>query len=213
MSTHAHSEPRPRRAIHSSIVRLTHWINAAALLVMVTSGWRIYNASPVFDFHFPAWMTLGGWLAGALAWHFAAMWVLAANLLVYVLYGIVSGHFRRDLLPITPAGVWRDVRAALAFRLPHAAGRYNAVQKLLYTGVVLLIVLAIASGLAVWKPVQLQALAGVMGGYDGARVVHFCAMAGIVGFFIVHILLVIVVPKTLPPMILGGRVEEPGATP
>ena len=74
------SEPRKRRAIHSSIVRLTHWINAAAMVVMVTSGWQIYNASPIFDFKFPAWMTLGGWLAGAIAWHFAAMWVLAINL-------------------------------------------------------------------------------------------------------------------------------------
>ncbi len=213
MTADVRSEPRPRRAVHSAVVRLTHWINAAALLVMVTSGWRIYNASPLFDFHFPDWMTLGGWLAGALAWHFAAMWVLAVNLAVYVVYGIVSGHFRRDLLPVTPAGVWRDLKAALAFRLPHAAGRYNAVQKLLYGGVVLLICLAVASGLAVWKPVQLQALAALMGGYEGARLVHFCAMSGIVGFFAVHILLVLIVPRTLPPMILGGTVREPETAP
>ena len=195
------------------MVRLTHWINAAAIFVMVTSGWQIYNASPILDFKFPAWMTLGGWLAGAIAWHFAAMWVLAINLLVYLAYGLFSGHFRRDLLPITPAGVWRDVRAALAFRLPHALGHYNAVQRLLYAGVVALIVLAVASGLAIWKPVQLQELAWLMGGFDNARIVHFLAMAGIVGFFFVHILLVIIVPKTLPPMIVGGRVEDAEATP
>jgi thiosulfate reductase cytochrome b subunit len=207
------SEPRKRRAIHSSIVRLTHWINAAAMAVMVTSGWQIYNASPIFDFKFPAWMTLGGWLAGAIAWHFAAMWVLAINLLVYLAYGVFSGHFRRDLLPITPAGVWRDTRAALAFRLPHALGRYNAVQRLLYAGVIWLIVLAIASGIAVWKPVQFQTLTWLMGGFDSARVVHFFAMAGIVGFFLVHILLVMIVPRTLAPMIIGRAAHDAEATP
>ncbi len=213
MSGDVSPKPRKRRAIHPSIVRLTHWINAAAMFVMVTSGWQIYNAAPIFDFKFPAWMTLGGWLAGAIAWHFAAMWVLAVNLLVYLAYGLISGHFRRDLLPITPAGVWRDVKAALAFRLPHALGRYNAVQRLLYAGVIALIVLAVASGLAIWKPVQFQTLAWLMGGFDTARVVHFLAMAGIVGFFVVHILLVMIVPKTLPPMIIGGTVEDAEATP
>ncbi len=202
-----------RRTIHSSIVRLTHWINAAAMFVMVTSGWQIYNAHPILDFKFPAWMTLGGWLAGAIAWHFAAMWVLAINLLVYIVYGLVSGHFRRDLLPITPAGLWRDIKAALTFRLPHALGHYNAIQKLLYAGVIALIVLAVLSGLAIWKPVQLQELTWLMGGFDNARVVHFIAMAGIVGFFLVHILLVIIVPRTLPPMITGGRVADAEATP
>lgn len=213
MSGDTSSTPRQRRTIHSSIVRLTHWINAAAMIVMVTSGWQIYNASPIFDFKFPAWMTLGGWLAGAIAWHFAAMWVLVVNLLVYLAYGVVSGHFRRDLLPITPAGVWRDTRAALAFRLPHALGRYNAVQRLLYAGVILLIVLAAASGLAIWKPVQFQTLAWLMGGFDTARIVHFLAMAGIVGFFIIHILLVMIVPKTLAPMIVGGAAPDAEATP
>ncbi|MGE0665109.1 MAG: cytochrome b/b6 domain-containing protein [Sphingomonadales bacterium] len=208
------SPKRPRRrAIHPFMVRLTHWINAASMFVMVTSGWQIYNASPIFDFKFPAWMTLGGWLAGAIAWHFAAMWLLAINLLVYIVYGIVSGHFRRHLLPITPSGVWRDVRAALTFRLPHALGRYNAVQKLLYAGVVVLILLAVLSGLAIWKPVQLQELTWLMGGFDNARIVHFLAMAGIVGFFLVHILLVIIVPKTLPPMITGGSLEDAEAAP
>ncbi|MEN3974902.1 cytochrome b/b6 domain-containing protein [Emcibacter sp. SYSU 3D8] len=213
MSGDASTQPRPHRAIHPSIVRLTHWINAAALIAMVMSGWQIYNASPIFDFRFPVSITLGGWLAGAIAWHFAAMWVLAVNLLVYLAYGLFSGHFRRDLLPITPAGVWRDVRAAFAFRLPHRPGRYNAVQRLLYAGVIMLIMLAIVSGLAIWKPVQFQTLAWLMGGYDIARVVHFFAMAGIVGFFVVHILLVLIVPKTLPPMIVGGRIEDAETNP
>jgi thiosulfate reductase cytochrome b subunit len=190
------------------MVRLTHWINAAALIAMVMSGWRIYNASPLFDFRFPNEITLGGWLAGAIAWHFAAMWLLVLNGLVYVAYGLVSGHFRQALLPLRPAGIWRDLKAALTFRLPHSLGRYNAVQRLLYVGVILLLVLAVLSGLSMWKPVQLQTLAAVFGGYEGARLVHFFAMAGIVGFFIIHIALVVLVPRTLPPMILGGRVPE-----
>ena len=197
-----------KRAIHPSMVRLTHWINALAMIAMVTSGWQIYNASPIFAFKFPHAITLGGWLGGAIAWHFAAMWVLVINFLVYVTYGFLSGHFRRDLLPITPAGVWRDTRAALTFRLPHRLGHYNAVQRLLYAGVILLIAIAVASGLAIWKPVQFQTLAALMGGFDNARIVHFLAMSGIVGFFIIHILLVLLVPKTLLPMIVGGTFDD-----
>ncbi|MBI1181196.1 MAG: cytochrome b/b6 domain-containing protein [Alphaproteobacteria bacterium] len=199
-----------RRAIHPFMVRLTHWINAAALIAMVMSGWRIYDASPIFPFRFPGSITLGGWLAGALAWHFAAMWLLVLNGLIYVGYGLVSGHFRQALLPLTPAGVWRDFRAALALRLPHALGRYNAVQRLLYVGVILLLTLAVLSGLAIWKPVQLHPLTALLGGYDTARIVHFLAMSGIVGFFVVHIALVILVPRTLPPMIVGGSVPDAG---
>src|ERR1700757_2995143 len=91
--------------VHPAVVRVTHWLNALAILVMVASGWRIYNASPLFDFRFPRDFTLGGWLAGALQWHFAAMWLLVVNGLVYVVYGFVSGRFRRKLLPITLRGI------------------------------------------------------------------------------------------------------------
>jgi thiosulfate reductase cytochrome b subunit len=196
------ARPRP---IHPRVIRLTHWINAFAMACMIMSGWRIYDASPLFDFTFPARLTLGGWLAGAIAWHFAAMWLLFANGLVYLTYGLVSGHFRASFLPLGPAAVWRDLTAALSFRLPHELGRYNAVQRLLYTIVVLLGAAAIVSGLAIWKPVQLAPLTALLGGYEGARVVHFLAMSGIVGFVVVHLALVVLVPKTLLPMIVGGR--------
>jgi len=86
----------------SLVVRVTHWINVVAVLLMIASGWRIYNADPIFDFSFPDELTLGGWLAGALQWHFAAMWLLVLNGLVYVCYGIISGHFRRKLLRSRP---------------------------------------------------------------------------------------------------------------
>lgn len=191
------------RSIHPLVVRVTHWINAIAMVCMIASGWRIYNASPIFDFTFPNWLTLGGWLGGALAWHFAAMWLLVINGLVYLAYGLISGHLRKSLLPLSPRAVWRDTYAALSFRLAHSLGTYNAVQKLLYAGVILLGVLVVLSGISIWKPVQFQLLTALFGGYDFARVVHFAAMAGIVLFVIVHITLVALVPTTLLPMITG----------
>src|ERR1700761_5496770 len=196
-------KPPKARVIHPLMVRITHWINAFAMLVMITSGWKIYNASPIFDFMFAKWLTLGGWLGGALAWHFAAMWLLVVNGLVYFSYSLSSGHFRRDFLPLTPRAVWRDFVAALTFRLKHRLGAYNAVQRLLYIGVLLLGVGVVLSGLAIWKPVQFQGLTALLGGYDTARIVHFAMMSGIVGFVAVHLALVFLVPSTLPPMITG----------
>lgn len=189
--------------IHPLAVRVTHWVNAYAMACMLLSGWQIYNANPLFPFSFPKWATLGGWLGGALAWHFAAMWLFAANGLLYLAYGLVSGHFRRHFLPVSPSTVGRDLRLALSFRLPHRAGQYNAVQKLLYIVVLLLGVLAILSGLSLWKPVQFHTLSLLLGGYEAARRVHFCAMAGIAGFILVHLTLVALVPRTLLPMITG----------
>jgi thiosulfate reductase cytochrome b subunit len=194
-----------KRTIHPLFVRVTHWINAFAMLCMVTSGWKIYNASPNFDFMFPRWATLGGWLGGALAWHFAAMWLLMLNGLAYVLYGIFSGHFRRDFLPLSLRAIVRDFIAALSFRLKHRPGIYNAVQKALYTAVVLMGVGVVVSGLAIWKPVQFQIVTNLLGGYDVAREIHFFMMAGIVGFVVVHLALVLLVPSTLLPMITGRR--------
>ena len=191
------------------VVRITHWVNAFAMTCMILSGWRIYNASPLFPLAFPPRITLGGWLAGALAWHFAAMWLLVANALVYLAYSVASGYFRRTLLPLTPRQVWRDLTAALAFRLEHRPGAYNAVQKLLYIIVLLLGAAAVLSGLAIWKPVQLAPLAALLGGYDTARVVHFLAMAGSVGFILVHLALVILVPRTLLSMVTGVAARGP----
>ena len=195
----------PRRAIHPAFVRLWHWINAVAMVIMIGSGWKIYNASPLFDFRFPNWITIGGWLGGALQWHFAAMWLLTLNVLLYLAAGALSGHFRRSFLPVGPRSVLRDMKLALRFRLPHVTGTYNAVQRASYIFVLAAIVLTIVSGLAVWKPVQLQAVAALMGGYEGARLVHFFGMAAIVAFIVVHLVLVALVPRTLLPMITGGH--------
>jgi len=191
--------------VHPLVVRITHWINALAILMMVASGWRIYNASPLFEsFTFPEALTLGGWLAGALQWHFAAMWLLALNGLVYVVYGIVSGHFRRKLLPISPSAVLRDISQALRGRLAHDdLSVYNAAQRVAYLVLILALVVLILSGLAIWKPVQLQELAALMGGYEGARLLHFFAMSLVVFIVVVHVLMVALVPRTFPTMITG----------
>jgi thiosulfate reductase cytochrome b subunit len=190
--------------IHPRWVRICHWINALAILVMIGSGWQIYNASPLFGFVFPREIALGNWLAGALLWHFAAMWVLVINGVIYVTLGIVTGRFRRKLYPIRPSEVVADLKAAATFKLSHDdLSHYNAVQKLLYTGVILAGVVIVLSGLSIWKPVQFQELTALFGGYDAARYVHFLAMAAIVGFLIVHIALALIVPKSLRAMITG----------
>lgn len=214
---------RARRVlIHPLTVRLTHWLTALAIFIMVGSGWRIYDWDPIFDWlRFPFWMTLGGavqpsqavhndtGLAGALQWHFLGLWLLGISFLIYVLYGVVSGHFRRHLLPITPRAVLHDLGAALTGHLEHQVGKRNAVQKLLYIGVILLILVMLLSGLAIWKPVQLYSLTWLFGGYPVARVIHFLGMAAIVGFVVVHVALVVLVPKVLLPMITGrARIEE-----
>jgi thiosulfate reductase cytochrome b subunit len=190
--------------IHPGWVRVTHWINAVAILMMIGSGWQIYNASPLFDFTFSRSITLGGWLGGAIQWHFAAMWVLVINGLVYLTLGFVTGRFRRKLLPITPSSVLADIKAALTFKLAHDdLSHYNAVQKLLYSGVILAGIVVVLSGLAIWKPVQFQELTTLFGGYNFARYVHFFAMAAIVGFLVVHVALALLVPKSLRAMVTG----------
>jgi thiosulfate reductase cytochrome b subunit len=190
--------------IHPLVVRITHWINVIAVLIMITSGWQIYNASPLFPFDFPQSITLGGWLAGALQWHFAGMWLFVLNGLVYLAYGITSGHFRRKLLPISPRAVLHDVGEALRGRLAHEdLSVYNAAQRSAYLALIIALVVMVASGLAIWKPVQLHSLAALMGDYEGARYVHFFAMAAIAFIVLVHVAMVILVPRTFPTMFTG----------
>jgi thiosulfate reductase cytochrome b subunit len=199
-----HAAAVERTAIHPLWVRLCHWINALAMLVMIGSGWQIYNASPLFGFVFPRSITIGGWLAGALLWHFAAMWLLVVNGLVYVALGLVTGRFRRKLFPVGPRALLTDLKAALTFRLSHKdLSHYNAIQKLLYLGIILTGVVVVASGLSIWKPVQLHPLTVFFGGYNTARYVHFAAMTAIVVFLVVHVLLALIVPKSLRAMITG----------
>jgi thiosulfate reductase cytochrome b subunit len=193
-----------RPMIHPRIVRLTHWINAGAMAVMISSGWAIHNAYPTLPFLFPSSITLGDSLIGGLQWHFAAMWLVMVNGLVYLTYGLLSGRLRHKLLPIWPSAVVRDLRAAFAGRLSHEdISVYNAVQRLLYLGVILASIMVVASGLSIWKPVQLRWLVVLLGDFDNARLVHFAAMSAIVGFVVMHAAMALLVPKTLRAMIRG----------
>jgi len=191
-------------SIHPLWVRTTHWLNAAAVVVLVASGWRIYDAAPFFGFTIPAQFTLGGWLAGAIQWHFAAMWLLAANGVAYVLLNLATGRAARRFLPLSPRAFVADLASALRGRLTHAdPGRYNAVQRAAYLFVVLDTVLLVLSGLVLWKSVQFPLLRELIGGYEAARRVHFVAMAALVGFVAVHLAMVALVPRTLRTMVLG----------
>ena len=202
--------PRPAPAhrgtlVHPVWVRVTHWANALAAIVMMLSGWQIYDASPIFrQFMFPMQITLGGWLAGALQWHFAAMWLLIVNGIVYLVLSVATGRLFSKFFPLSPRAIWRDLTNALKGKLSHAdLSRYNAVQKLAYLAVIVDLVVLVLSGLAIWKSVQFPLLRGMMGGYDTARVVHFCAMAFLAAFLVVHVVMVALVPRSLIAMLRG----------
>ncbi|WP_233210265.1 cytochrome b/b6 domain-containing protein [Comamonas sp. 26] len=185
-------------------MRITHWLNALAVVIMVMSGWRIYDASPIFPFSIPAVITLGGWLGGALQWHFAAMWLLVFNGLLYLTLNIASGRLARKFFPLTPHGVLHDLLEALKGKLSHGDPRqYNNVQKLAYLFVMLDLIVIVLSGLVLWKSVQFPVLRELLGGYEFARRIHFFAMAAIVAFLVVHLVMVALVPRTLLTMIRG----------
>ena len=190
--------------IHPLWLRLTHWLNAVAVMLLATSGWRIYNAAPFFPFELPRALTLGGWLGGALQWHFAAMWLLLANGVLYLLINIASGRLRRQFFPLSPGALLHDLAAALRGKLAHADPRhYNMVQRAAYLFVMLDCIVLVLSGLVLWKSVQFPLLRELLGGYESARRVHFVAMAALVGFVVVHLVMVALVPRTLLAMLRG----------
>ena len=192
------------RPIHPAWLRATHWLNVLAVVLLVMSGWRIYNASPLFGFRFANEITLGGWLGGAILWHFAAMWLLAANGLVYLLCNAATGRLWTQFFPLSPRAFVADLRAALRGQLAHAdPRRYNTVQRAAYLFVICDALLLVLSGLVLWKSVQFPLLRELLGGYESARRVHFFAMAGLVTFAIVHLAMVALVPRTLLTMIRG----------
>ena len=195
----------PSKVIQPAWVRVMHWINAVAIILMIMSGLQVYNASPLFkSLTFSHSITLGGWLGGALLWHFAAMWLLMINGLAYLVTGFATGRFKKKLFPISPRGVISDAVAALTFKLSHDdLSKYNQVQRVLYAGIIAVGIVIVLSGLSMWKPVQLQYLTALFGGYDTARYVHFFCMASIVAFLAIHVLLAVLVPKSLRAMIIG----------
>jgi thiosulfate reductase cytochrome b subunit len=191
-------------------LRVMHWINALAMIIMITSGWGIYNDSVIIGgLHFSQSIRLGSWAAESLLWHFAGMWFLAINGLIYLIYGLGTGRFRQKFLPIRLADVVQTVRETLRFKIAHEdITHYNAVQKLLYIVVILAGIAQVMTGLAIWKPIQFSGFVSLLGGFQNARLLHFLGMGVIVGFLLVHVALALLVPKTLWAMIAGGPALE-----
>lgn len=190
--------------VHPVWLRATHWINAVAVFVMVTSGLKIYNATAFLKFTFPGGVTLGGWLGGALQWHFAAMWLLIINGMIYLIFNSVTNRLTTKFFPLSFKSFFLDINATLKGRLTHAdPWKYNTVQRFAYLLVMLDSMLLVLSGLVLWKSVQFPLLRALLGGYEGARLVHFAAMSAIVLFVMVHLVMVLLVPKTLLAMIRG----------
>ena len=199
------AQSRAKR-LHPLPIRIMHWINAVAMFIMIGSGWKIYNDEVIFGWlHFPEFLTIGRWAQHGLLWHFFGMWIIFFNGIAYVSYGLVSGRFRKMLLPIRWNELIQTVRDALRFKLAHDdPTKYNTVQKLLYVGVIFSGIMIVLSGLAIWKPVQFSELYFLFGTFQTARLVHFLCMSAIVLFLIVHVALALIVPQTLVAMFTGG---------
>jgi thiosulfate reductase cytochrome b subunit len=204
-SSQSPAPARPRQ-LHPLPVRIMHWINAVAIFTMIGSGWKIYNDDVIFGLlHFPDSVVIGKWAQYGLQWHFFGMWIFVLNGIAYLCYGIISGRFWQKLFPISPREVFVIVGEALRFRLRHDdLTHYNAVQKLLYLGVMLVGVLIVISGLALWKPVQFSELANLFGNFQNIRLVHFFCMTAIVAFVVIHVTLAMLVPRSLVAMFTGG---------
>ncbi len=209
-SVRSHASP-PR--LHPLPLRIMHWINAIAIFIMIGSGWKIYNDDVIFGFlHFPDWLVIGKWAQYGLQWHFFGMWIFVLNGLAYLAYGIASGRFRRKLFPISLREILATVSDALRFRLAHDdLTHYNAVQKILYLGIILIGILIVISGLALWKPVQFSEVASLFGNFQTIRLVHFLCMSAIVGFLLVHVALALLVPQSLVAMLTGGPIVRDDA--
>ncbi|HEX9291250.1 MAG TPA: cytochrome b/b6 domain-containing protein [Anaeromyxobacteraceae bacterium] len=213
------------------IIRATHWANVVLLGTMAGSGLRIlvaypflgprgedYAWYPLQGVNAPAALQIGGWLAGARHWHFAFAWLFTANALVYAAYLFASGEWRRRLF--FPR---RDARNALETVLhdlrlrkepPASVGLYNGMQRLTYTGVLAVAPLLVLSGLAIYKPVQLPRLTALLGGYDFARAIHLLVLAALALFTVVHVVQVILHPRSFVDMTTGGRDRpEPEGSP
>ncbi|MGC1778769.1 MAG: cytochrome b/b6 domain-containing protein [Xanthobacteraceae bacterium] len=192
--------------LHPVPLRIMHWINATAIFIMIGSGWKIYNDDVIFGFlHFPDWLVIGKWAQYGLQWHFFGMWIFVLNGIAYLTYGVMSGRFRRKLFPISIGELFATISDALRLRLRHDdLTHYNAVQKILYLGVMAVGVLIVISGLALWKPVQFSPLSDLFGSFQTIRLVHFFCMSAIVAFILVHVSLALLVPQSLIAMVTGG---------
>jgi Ni/Fe-hydrogenase b-type cytochrome subunit len=204
---------------HPLAIRITHWVNAISLFVMVTSGLRIFRAFPSFGpkipekilLSIPKSITLGGWLGGALQWHFTFMWFFAASGAFYVVYQVISGHYRTMLfMPRDVPGVWPMVRHYFFFGpKPSATGQYNPLQKLAYTSTIGFGALSLLTGIVLYKPTQFSWLAFLFGGFHLTRVWHFAAMCGFLAFIPGHLIMVLLHGWSNFFSMLSGWKREP----
>jgi thiosulfate reductase cytochrome b subunit len=201
--------------LHPLPLRLMHWINAVAIFIMIGSGWKIYNDEVIFGWlHFSEYLTIGKWAQHGLQWHFLGMWIFVLNGITYIGYGLLTGRFRRMLLPVRWKDISQTVSDALKFHLAHDdLTKYNAVQKLLYIGVICVGIMIVISGLAIWKPIQFSELLALFGNFQNARLVHFLCMSAIVLFIVVHVTLALLVPRTLVSMMTGGPIVRKESQP
>ncbi len=206
---------RKEHRVHPLPLRIMHWTNAVAIFIMIGSGWKIYDDDVIFGWlHFPDVLTIGKWAQHGLQWHFFGMWIFVLNGLAYLAYGIATGRFRHKLFPISIREIVTTVGEALSFRLSHDdLSHYNAVQKILYLGIIGIGILIVISGLALWKPVQFSELASLFGSFQTIRLVHFLCMSAIVGFLLVHVALALLVPQSLVAMLTGGPVVRDDVRP
>ncbi len=204
------STRRQPALLHPLALRVMHWVNAVSVIALIFSGWKIYDDAVILGWlHFPDWITLGGHPETALQWHFLFMWPFVINAIIYIAYGLISGRFMRKLLPIRIGDILATIRETLSFKLSHDDIRhYNGVQRLLYVGVIVIIIFQIWTGLVMWKPVQFAELLTPFGTFQNARIVHFIGMALLTGFLCVHVLLAVLVPKTIVAMVTGGPDDD-----
>ncbi len=202
----ARRKSRPPPRLHPLPVRIMHWTNAIAMIIMIMSGWGIYDDYVIIPgLHFSPTFRLGSWASPSIMWHFAGMWLLALNGLAYLTWGVFTGRLRERLLPIRFGELVHTVRDTLHFKIQHEdLTVYNAVQKLLYIVVILAGISQVATGLFIWKPIQFSSAVALLGGFQALRIEHFIGMSVIVGFLIVHVALSLLVPQTLWAMLSGG---------
>src|SRR6516162_7121054 len=207
-ATRVKANSRHGLRLHPLSVRTMHWVNAAAMIIMIMSGWKIYDDDVIFSWlRFPDAITLGKWAQNGLQWHFFGMWIVALNGLAYLFYGITTGRFRSKLFPISARELVATMRDAFTFRLSHDdLTHYNAVQKVLYVGIIAVGIVVVLSGLALWKPVQFSELASLFYDFQTTRLVHFLCMTAIVLFLVVHVALALIVPRSLLAMLTGGPI-------
>ncbi|ARV57464.1 thiosulfate reductase cytochrome B subunit (membrane anchoring protein) [Nostocales cyanobacterium HT-58-2] len=165
--------------------KIFHWMNIISLFIMLTSGLQIYNANPVFGgregWHIPPIFTLGGWLAGGRHWHFAAMWLFSLNLLWYGIYIFISRRWRHRFIGVN------DIKALQKSK--NSQRLTYAWHRIVYTAIIPILLLALLTGIGMYKPAQFPWIVDIFGSWQALRIVHFSSVPIVILFVIVHFLL------------------------